>query len=250
MFRLVCLPLSPPPVSHLTGGKCQSPHCLYRILLQNHTCRSAHSLSVSHTHSLTPLLQLQLPSLSLFLSLSSIHTCLLRTHQVHARRRVCTSDSLPTSLAFLPGFFFSIVLITFGHTVPFTCVFVSVSLPSLEFKHRESRDFFSFVHCCLPSTSNSVWHLVNTQSILVEHVEDFSSYSLSNITRSQGSGSMVQWNVVSLQVSSYPRKHHQSFSSRWLRAESNRARRALLQHCILPQFPCSFPFLLHKPQWS
>lgn len=150
MFRLVCPLLSPPPISHLTGGKCQSPHGLYRILLKNHTCRSTHTLSLTHTHSHTP--PPTATPITLPVSLSSSHTCLLRTHQVHARLRVCTSDSLPTSLAFLPGFFSSTVLIKFGHTVQFTCVFVSVSLPSLEFKHRESRDFFSFVHCRIPST--------------------------------------------------------------------------------------------------
>lgn len=44
--------------------------------------------------------------------------------------------------------------------------------PSLERKLYESRNFVFLSHCCIPSTYNSAWHIVDTQEILVEQVRE------------------------------------------------------------------------------
>lgn len=123
-----------------------------------------------------------LASIPVPVSPSSSPTCLPRMHQVPAHRRVCAFDPFYTSLSSLPGFSLHF-FITFGHTVQL--LMFSLYLSTLtRIKHHKNRGFFISVHCCLPSTSDSVWHLVNSQSTVLEQMNGFSSYPLSNIIHS------------------------------------------------------------------
>ena len=125
----------------------------------------------------------------------------------------CTFESLSTHLSsFLTRFPF---LHRSDHLRTHCSIYLSVSgcLPRLQCKHREIKGLFQS-YSLLSTQYLSVWHLGNAQSIFIELVEDFSSYSSSNIICSQKSGSMIQWDLTSLQVNSYPRKHHQAFISK------------------------------------
>lgn len=132
------------------------PKCSQGPTKSEYRITSAGARGHTHTHSHTSHLLLpQLPPPSLFLyppASPAFPEC---------TKDMAISESAPSfssTRSSLSDSFFS-----FGHIIQFMCF--CLCLPSLEFKNHESKSCFSFVHCCLPRTLNSIWHLVNAQNI-------------------------------------------------------------------------------------
>lgn len=104
---------NPPLVSHLTGGKCQSPHKTLHVL----TTRSQVQEPVpvhTHTHTRTPRLLDTAPLLSLLLCSPATPVFPAHTKYMPTSQSALSVPSAPLYLRYLV---FSIILITFGHTV-------------------------------------------------------------------------------------------------------------------------------------